>query len=245
MEQHPFLSALGIPQLEQARSPTLKGFPPSLNTNAKSEWEQAVKDVVPTSNPMTNWGLVLKRYIQLCEMSDKFPLANTAGSFSTEDSNSEILHILRQARIDFVRFIQKNDFFHDIKIRSTHRKVQLHDSGFVLSVWALVRITDPKFKQWLGHLKFPGHAGNQMIPRDANNRYTVDVSPHLKVYVENDAPGLPERWVVGYEITVPAIPHLEDVTFPSQEQLEQFILDSMWMPLLRSMRFKKWEHRLI
>jgi hypothetical protein len=235
---NPFLSSLGVPQLDQARSPTVKGFPTGMNANNISEWTQAIHELIPCGEALRDWGIAIRNYVRLCEQHGVFPFSNTS-----VDRNDEIASIFKMAREDFVRFVNKNKFFHNVAIRSTHRQVHLTENGFVLRVYAKARIDDPSFIQWIEHLPMPfNFPTTQPL---APNRYVKQLTHYLTVFVENDALGLPERWLVGYEISVPMFPTLPNEMLPSREEIETFVLDVLWLPLLRSMRPIGMGHRLI
>lgn len=235
MEQ-PFLSNLGIGALEQARAPTADTFPLSFNANAKNEWNQAVQELIPRGIAATDWGQTLRRYVQLCEDHNVFPFQTFQQS-----RNDAIQDYLRDRRRQLVRFIDTNDFFKGITIRSTHRNVKASDTGFVLTVYAKAKITDPTFIQWIKKAPAPRFE----ITKDAQNRWVRHITDGLLMYVENEAPNLEERWHIGYEIMCPMFPELPNNHVPSKQEIENFILQILWMPLIKSMRPIGLNHRLI
>jgi hypothetical protein len=235
---NPFLSSLGVPQLDQARSPTVKGFPTGMNANNIAQWTEAVHKLIPSQEAARDWGTVIREYVRLCENYGVFPFSNTA-----VDRNDEIQDILKMERENFVRFVNKNQFFHRIRIRSTHRNVHLTENGFVLRVYAKSRIEDPSFIKWLEHLPQPFTF--PITQPQAPNRYVKKLTHHLSVFVETEAINLPERWHVGYEISIPMFPTLPNEMLPSRQEVEDFILNILWLPLVRSMRPIGMQHRLI
>jgi len=235
---NPFLSSLGVPQLDQARSPTVKGFPTGMNANNIAEWTTAIHELIPCGEALRDWGIAIKNYVRLCEKRQVFPFSNTS-----VDRNDEIVDILKIAREDFVRFVNKNHFFRDIKIRTTLRQVHLTENGFVLRVYAKARIDDPSFIKWLEHLPMPYNFPT--VQPDAPNRYIKRLTHNLSLFVESEAPMLKERWLVGYEISIPMFPTLPNELLPSRAEIEEFILSVLWLPLIRSMRPFGMQHRLI
>lgn len=233
----PFLTNLGVPPLEQGRPPTVEGFPSGLNGNNKAQWQQAVHEMVPSSDSFRDWGLTLRRYVELCEEFGVFPFQQVHQSH-----NDQIVEMLQEARRQFVYFANKNQFFSKIKIRSTHHKVTITDKGFNLVVYAKARIEDPTFLKWLEHLPLPFRFP---FIRSDSNRHTKVISDTLSIFVENSTYDLPERWLVGYEISIPFYPDLPNNELPSRKEMERFVLDILWMPLIRSMRPKGLNHRLI
>jgi hypothetical protein len=62
----------------------------------------------------------------------------------------------------------------------------------------------------------------------------------------NDRGGhMPRRWHIGYEIDCPIFPEIPTNGLPSKAELEKFILNVLFMPVLRRQRPKKILHRLI
>lgn len=236
---YPFLSNLGVPVLDQARPPTVKGFPQGLNVNNVAQWTSAVHALIPCGEAVKDWATTLRLYVRLCEEQGVFPFSDTYLSH-----NDQIMDILTQARRDFVQFVNKNKFFHDIRIRSTHRKVVATDTGFVLTVYAKSRIEDPSFLRWVQNLP-TRYAYPKQYVSGGQQHYHKQIAPHLSILVENEAVNFPERWVVGYEISVPFFPEIPNNELPSKAEIEEFVLAVMWMPLLRSMRPIGMGHRLI
>lgn len=236
---NPFLSNLGVPVLDQARPPTVKGFPQGLNSNNVAQWTSAVHALIPSKDPLKDWGTTLRLYVDLCEKQLVFPFSEVYLSH-----NDQIEDILVHARRDFVQFVNKNKFFHDIRIRSTHHKVTATDTGFVLNVYAKARIEDPSFLYWVQNLP-TRYAEPKVYVQSRAHAYRKPIAPHLAVIVENETVTFPERWLVGYEITVPFFPEIPNNELPSKTEMEEFVLQVMWLPLIRAMRPVGMGHRLI
>jgi hypothetical protein len=233
----PFLSNIGVHPHDQARAPTAEGFPSGLNQNNAPEWAQAVQSYRKVKTVLGNWASCLREYVDLCGKRGLFPFANTG-----EGRNSHIEDLLLKARQDFVRFVNKFKFFEAIHIRSTHREAVATDQGFVLTVYAKARIEDPSFVQWLERLPQP-YTWSRV--HESRNRYHKDLSPNLCIWVENETYDMPERWHVGYDINIPVFPAIPNNPMPSRKEIEEFALEVLWMPLIRSMRPISMDHRLI
>lgn len=233
----PFLSNLGVPVLDQARPPTVKGFPLGLNVNNVAEWTTAVHALIPSDNAAKDWGTTLRLYVDLCEKVGVFPFSNVS-------HNDQIVDILWQARKDFIRFVNQNNFFHNVTVRSTFRNVMATDTGFVLNVYAKARIEDPSFIKWLQGLRTRYTEPRPQI-KSLTLKYTKPIAPNLSVFVHNETVTFPERWLVGYEISVPFFPDIPNNKLPSKAEIEEFVLTILWMPLLRAMRPIGMAHRLI
>ena len=233
---HPFLSNLGIDALDQARSPTVQTFPLAFNQNNHSDWNAAVQNTVMGEDPMDDWGRTIKEYVRLCTHRGVYPFQNLH-----ESKNDQIVDYLRERRREFVRFVNRTDFFSSITLRTTHRRVTATDSGFMLTVYAKTLNTDPSFIKWLQEIPFPRF---DLVRKDG--RYKKHLINGLEVFVQNDgADNMTDRWIVGYDIHCPMYPDLPTNHTPSKAEIERFVLDVLWMPLLRSMRPLRTTHRLI
>lgn len=231
----PFLSNLGIPDIQQARPPTTKTFPPALNQNNRSVWEEAVKDLKPSKHPQEDWGHALRRYVDLCGKRGVYPFQSVQ-----QTRNDDISDFIRTARRELVRFIDRTDFFADIKLRSTQREVSMTNDGFVLTVSGHANITDPSFEKWLTTVPFPKF---DIIKQ--NGRYWKTLRDGLRMFAYRDhGSNSTERWVIGYEISCSIYPDLPTQHLPSRDQLEKFVMDVLFMPHLRAIRPKKVLNRL-
>lgn len=70
MSKSIFLSKLGIPAIQQARIPTVDGFPFTFNTNNRNVWTQALEELgiaggmsgrKTSGNPERDWGLAIRK----------------------------------------------------------------------------------------------------------------------------------------------------------------------------------------
>jgi hypothetical protein len=230
-----FLGNLGIPDIQQARPPTTKTFPPALNGNNKSVWEEAVRDLTPSKHPQEDWGIVLRRYVDLCGQRGVYPFQSVAQS-----RNDDISDFLRDSRRELVKFIDRTDFFEGIKLRSTQREVTMTNHGFVLTVSGHANITDPSFESWLTTVPFPKfdfvkHGG----------RYWKNIRDGLRMFAYREGgSNSPDRWIIGYEMSCRIYPDLPTHHLPSRDQLEKFVMDVLFMPQLRAIRPKKVLNRL-
>lgn len=237
----PFLSNLGIPPLVQARSPTPETFPSALNTNNKSVWSTAVAETPSVNNALEDWARCLKRYVELCEQQDVFP-------FQTfhQSKNDQIADFLWEARQAVVHYIDKAKLFDELKIVKSERRVHVTNDGFSIQVSAKVNITDPSFEQWLAQTPYP----HFNVVRQADGKWIKNLRQGVRMVVVNGDPHskgghMPNRWHIGYEIECPMFPEVPTNELPSKAELKKFILDVLYMPILRRKRPLKVLHRLI
>lgn len=232
----PFLSNLGIDVFHQARSPTADGFPTTFSPSNRLMWQQAVMEYKPSGTALQDWGLAIKLYVRICEDQGVFPFQNTHIA-----KNDQIHYYLEAQRNQIVRFINRSKLMDEIKLRKTYHRATLTDKGFILTVYAWCNIKDPSFPQWLMRMPYPRFN----MKREADGRYVKPLAPGLEMFAENDGINMPERWHVGYEIQCPFFPDLPSIHTPSKGELEKFVIDTLWMPILREIRPTGLAYRLI
>lgn len=230
-----FFNNLGITDIQQGRTPTAETFPLAFNQNNKSLWEQAVHELIP-KEPVLDWIAAIQRYVSLCEEHGVYAFQSVQQS-----RNDQIVDYLRERRRAFVKFIDFTSFFESIKLRTTDRKVVITNTGFVLTVTATANITDPSFEKWLIQMPYPRF---ELVKHEGRHWKTLQAGLRMFAYRDHGS-NSPERWVIGYEINCPIYPDLPDIHLPSKQQLEKFVLDILWLPILRSTRPRKATHRLI
>lgn len=232
----PFLSNLGVTPIQQARTPTVDAFPLAFNTNARGEWGAAVQNLQTTGDTIKDWGLTIKEFVKLCTGRGVYPFQNVQ-----QNRNDRITDYLRERRRQFVHFIDRSKFFEGVRVRTSNREVKATDTGFILRVTATAYIKDPSFVQWLTQMPMPNFS---FIKHEG--RHTKVLGPGLIMFAENERQSRsPERWIIGYEITCPVFPDIPTSHTPSRAEIEAFVLDVLWMPILRSARPQKLLHRLV
>lgn len=231
-----FLSNLGIDPFQQARPPTADVFPLAFNPNNKGLWVRALENTKAYPDIMEWWGHAIHKYVDLCAEHSVFPFQDIH-----QAANDQITSYLLERRRVFVKFVDQTDFFHSMYLKSTHRKVVATDSGFSLAVYADAQIKDPTFVKWLLESPLPRFTHDL-----ANRRYVKQLMNGLAIFAYNQYnEAMSERWEVGYEIDCPMFPEVPTNNLPSKKEIEEFVLEVLWMPLLRSMRPLKALRRLI
>lgn len=237
MNDEPFLSNLGVPVEQQFKPPTGKNMPMAFNPNNQGIWAYSVDmlEKLHPGQPLQDWTLAIKNYIDLCDKRQRFPFQDIH-----EGNNDKIMSFLKERRAAFVKFVNQVDLFETLTFRSTHHKVTATDRGFILEVYAKALMNDPSFLQWLTHTPLP-----HFSPRSANGEWRRQLVDGLSVFVRNETFDQKQRWEIGYDIACPMYPDLPNNGTPSKADIEKFILQVFWMPLLRQMRPLRAMHRLI
>lgn len=228
----PFLSNLGVSDVDQARHPTAQAFPPTFNPNCRSIWDSTISqlEVLDTDVGFT-WGHAIRQFIASCIDQDLYPFSG-----SRQGANDQIFTELQDARKQVVKFLNQSKMLKYVDLRVTRREVEMSTIGFTLRCLGIAYLKDPTFEKWLMQMPMPAfrikHAG----------RYLKHLSNSVTMVVYNEGN---HRWHVGYEIVVRRFPDLPGKHVPSKAELETFILDVLWMPVLRSHRPLGYHHRLI
>lgn len=230
----PFLANLGVPPDKQALSPTAADFPKALNPNCRSEWIDAIKDLQPSEDAAFDWASALRTYVKLCVKRNQFPFSNTKSS-----RNDLIIQNLTNARRQVVRFMNLSKIMDMVTIRKTRREVLMTSNGFTVTVFGEGAVTDPTFSQWLLKMPYPGFR----IKHDG--QWIKSLGRGITMVVYNDGAQGSQRWHIGYEIAVQVFPDIPGHHLASKAELERFVLDILWLPILKSHRPFKYHRRLI
>lgn len=231
----PFLSQLGIPPDKQSLSPTTVDFPPAFNPNNRLLWAEAVQCVKSTNDPGLDWGTAIKDYVRLCVSRDVFPFSQTK-----QTTNDLIYQKLMHARKAVVTFMNLSKIMDHVVFQKTDRKAVMTQTGFVISVFGLAKVQDPTFAAWLTQAPWP--AFNVTPEGRWTKRLSRDVT--FSVYSDYDIAGQ-QQWHVGYEISCSMFPEIPGHHLATKCDLEAFLMNVLWMPVLKSHRPYQYHRRLI
>lgn len=226
----PFLSNLGVTDVAQSVDPTAAAFPQAFNINSQGVWDSTISQIEMTKDKALNWGMAIKTFIANCVEQDIFPFSNLK-----QAPNDRILSELQHARRAIVKFLDDSRMLDLVDLRATKREVLVSNVGFTLRVYGDATLKDPTFEQWLGQKPSPSFSYQH------GNVYAKHLAHGVTMMVHRTA----NRWRVGYEITSHHFPQLPGNHVPSKAELEKFVLDLLWMPVLRTHRPQGYHHRLI
>lgn len=231
MDTVPFLANLGVLDTDQVRDPTAQAFPMAFNPNCRRVWDAVLTDLVMTDDVGFNWGSAIRAFLEQCISQDLYPFSNLKQS-----ANDQILTALGDARKAVVKFLNRSKMLHYVNLRATLREVQMSNVGFTLRVLGNATLKDPTFEKWLLQMPMPA------FRQKHNGRWIKHLSSEVTMVVFNEGT---QRWRVGYEIVCHHFPDLPGKHLPSKAELEKFVLDILWTPILKSHRPDGFHHRLI
>ena len=232
----PFLANLGVSAIEAARYPMGPSFPPVFNPNCKPLWDQTIQALIieDDEEPIEVWHRAIEEFVSLCVVKDLYPFSNLKQSH-----NDLILQRLTDARKQVVKFMNRSNILDMATIRTTSRSVEVNSMGFVLKVYGQIKLKDPTFERWLLKTPYPGFRIKHQ------EQYRKPLGQDLTMVVYNEGASMSDRWHIGYEIVCRQFPDLPGKHMPSKSELEAFIMDVIWMPILKAHRPFKYHHRLI
>lgn len=231
----PFLAKLGVPAGAELRSPNPNAFPSAFNAQTKRIWDAATAKVQPTKDIEADWAKVIDVYLKDCTAAGQYPFSDMHQSV-----NDQIMTQLAEARRAVVKFINNSKLLQHVAIRDSHHKVTMTNTGFVLAVHGVARLKDPTFPQWLTKLPMPHF---QILKVDS--KYIKSLGKGVTMYAYNEGANLVDRWHIGYEINIMHFPDIPNNYVPSKAELERFILDILYMPILKSHRPFGVTHKLL
>lgn len=235
MASAPFLTHLGISEIQQARPPVASAFPLAFNVNARSIWEQIIETQQNTrgaqKDALTAWAEAVREFIRICEAQDQFPFQRTA-----VDQTSKSSQFLGRARAALTEFMERSPVFNLVpRLTDVDHQAQMRTDGFRISMSGRAVIKDPTFGQFLADSGF----ATGLIP----NRCGRTVHHGLSFWFEPESNGT--HWKLGYDLDCPEFPEHPSTELPSAAALERFIMSVLWTPLMRAHRTNRYGRRLI
>lgn len=231
-------SALGVPLSEQLAVPTADTFPSRCNPRALPMWRTAVSSTGSTV-PATAWARTFDKYLQLCRAKGVHPIT------SDEVRNDQIYTKLIDARRLVVKFIDQHRLADELKVRTTKRTVRMTNTGFVLKAE--------------GHCE-PFHGVNTLKGQRPSvidkmglrtnsstwaSRWSRSLAANVEFYVVNEGTAMSGRWYYGYSVTVDIFPAIPGSIASTTQELENFVLKIIYLPILRAYRPQGLMHRLV
>jgi hypothetical protein len=225
------LSALGVPLKDQQSPPTIETMPIRFSQDTLPIWREAISTVSATQADRA-WARAVENYVNICSQRSTYP-------FGSHDSqNDRIYSILIAARRTVVRWMEKNNLHKQMKTRQTKRLVRMTSTGFILRCEGLCDyINEP--------LPILENLGLRRTSVDYAAIWQLDIDNGLTFFVANKGANLSGRWSYGYEIAVDVFPSVPGKPLASTKELEEFVLKTLYLPILRAYRPQGMHHRLV
>jgi len=207
-------------------------FPKNFNKDAFYLWKDIFdsdwfKDLKSSNKPTSDmWLDTVQHYLSLCSKNGVYPFTK-----ASERSNNEvILSFLAAARATASTFFDRCELFKRVKIKSVFRTFKFGSTSFTVESKAILReIQDPTFEAWLKTPNEPGFVKEE-------GRWCKHLRANVDVFVDKERGG-------GYSVTLRIYCHSavripEFGKIPSRAKLTQYAEKTLWLPAVRSNRFK-------
>jgi hypothetical protein len=226
------LSIIGVPAEYHDHLPTLQGFPRKFSREGLAVWK-IVLDKIKSGNLFVSmasrdlvWHFTIQAYLQECEDLGVYPFV--AGNTDTT-RNEYITSFVRRGRMQIVKYATDAGLFKNIKVRWTHREYVRVKGGLIIRSWADMQpVQDTKFREWLVSTPLP------RFQRSTHSTYKRLVRPNVNMWVRYLSA---TRVTVGYSIKVIGTLNIPGNKTPTREQVNKFIDDTIFLPVIRAHRF--------
>lgn len=225
----PFLCNLGISERDQLTGPTIQNMPSKFNSadaQAIQIWNQVVIECTSERNDaLTNWGNCIKEYVSNCVAQDVFPYL--ADPKLVNSSIFSKLQAQRQQLIDCLCLSKDLSKLIDTSVSKVSREVAFIDSGFFIRCSAKIRLSFfdvEDIAKSLGFVSSSLSNVEQFYKKDLGNGVCIALESNLDQ---------PNHTNLCYELHQETLPYLANNYMPSQAELSKFILDIMYIPIIK------------
>jgi hypothetical protein len=234
------LSIIGVPDSCQNRNPTVTAFPKKFNKDSQKVWIALIQDkeyqakVRVWGDLDLIWHNTLQDFLSLCEDAGVFPFSNNLDT----SSNQYVIDFVRRARIALVQYANEAGIFERVKIRKAYREYVRKENGLTLTSWAdIYPLKDDNldFEKWIQTSPFP-----RML-KHVDNKYVKMVQPHVRMWVRYINKS---RVRIGFDIDVIGQISVPKKNLANRKQVDAYIDRFVYLPVIRSHRFKHVRTRL-
>lgn len=213
-----FLSGLGVSIPEQGVRPCSASFPRKFNPYASAVWSVVVHEIPEDISIYEAWNLAVSTFIEACDRQGVFPFREQAGN------NEKLLEILKQSRNSLLEEFRQigHPLLDPYSVLSIDREASLFSDGFILTVKSLFKNTDPTFRNSLLELGFA--PSDDTLVKRLGQDLSISFYEANHQYI---------RWYVEYKINGRMLPELPQL-LATKEQLEDFLVKGIWIPLIKS-----------
>lgn len=199
--------------------------PPLINPVALPIWFEVAQSANPSHSLSVQWSTALRQLGDRCRAISIKPF------IGVKHQNPQIRNYLAARRRLIVRFFNITKMLKNVPVRrrELERSVKITQSGFQITVSALLRIDDPTWVHGLTRFS-PGYRFSPLKTKD--HEFQVFLDPATRMFVYNDLLSASLRWHVGYTVNCPVRPDYTGV-IPGHE--EDFVL-SLWKPIQNNIR---------
>lgn len=236
---------LSLLNIDGSKDPSLYNFPTKFSIAGRRVWAELLKSPQYARAKLSfksrddDWSWVLRAYLTLCNKAGVMAFKG-----ATEQSKVDaVTAFLTVARRRAIKFFDDTGFFEKTKLFLTSREYGIFEDHFTVTTRAQLRpITDPTFTDWLrshppGPLFRPTGVARQFTKSLFNNIdsgvvFTFDavymVRPILTMTMQCETP-------IAYGHTR---------SLATEQAAREYAEQTIWLPLVRSHRFRNATNRL-
>ncbi len=232
------LSIIGVPESGQQKIPNVTSYPTKFDVSGRPVWDELV-----SSDEFKNWARsngdldvvwheTIKKFLAMCGDQGVLPFKNNTDL----TRNEYIQDAFNRSRIMLVRWFDEVGFFERVRVRKAYREYVRNEKGLTIRCWAeLFPVKDAGFEDWLKKVPSP------RFLKYPDNRWIKMVQPHITVWVKilNAS-----RTVVGYEVKMAGTINIPGKKTPTKKEVNRFIDNTIWFPIVRAHRIDAIKNRL-
>ena len=232
------LSMIGVPLDLQDQWPQVVAYPAKFSDEAFPVWqdmlndERFVKRLQTLPNKDIGWHTAILEFLGRCEAQDIPAVLGGTPTVNTAHVHSQI----RRGRIYLVDYCNKIGLFTKMQVMYPHREYMRSKNGLIVYSWARMFPTkDPTIDKWLTSLPMP------RFIKHNRQRMVCTIRPGVRIWI--NCLNL-SRIVMGQEIDVQGTVDIPGNPTPTRQEVDTFIDHTMWMPLVRSIKFDGVDNRI-
>lgn len=233
------LSIIGVPESQFKRYPGVAGYPQKFAPEAQKVWNKLVMDPAfqlrckNTVSLDVAWNNAIQEFLALCEDLGVFPFVNNADT----SRNEFIQDFVRRGRIALVKFFDDNKIFERVKVKKAYRDYVRKDTGLIILSWADVKVVGDyeEFLNWVQQVPAP------RFLKTTEGRYTKMIQPNVNAWVKYTGP---TRITVGFSLEVAGTVTVPNKPNPKRKEVDKFIDNMIYLPVVRAHRFQNVTTRL-
>lgn len=223
--------------------PSKAAYPKKFAPNSKFVWDdifdsKEYQRLIQTKTPDEVWSWLIYTFLRNSSKRGVFPFASTGPQSSTD----ALYNCMWSGRRNMIRYVDRIGLFQRVKLFRTVREYTFTPtSTSILTIAELTPIRDPSFAAWLTGLSpnpmfvvKKARVYERLVYDNVNSRGTLEMNllnmsrPVLKMDILCRSPIDPPR--LGRR--------------PTQDELAKYCQDIIWLPLVRTFRFKNTTTRL-
>lgn len=220
----PFLCNLGISERDQLLGPTTQNMPSKFNSadaQAVRIWNESAALASERNDALTNWGNCIREYISRCVSNNVFPyltdpkLVNSTIFSKLQEQRQQLIDCLCLSK-DLSRFI-------DTSVSKVTRYVDFIGPSFTITCSAKIRLDFFEASEIAKSLGFVSNT---------EGYYKKDLGNGVSIAIESTL-DQPSHTNLCYQIHQDTLPYLANNYTPSKAELSKFILDIMYIPIIK------------